>query len=97
MTGGAGKTMTWFSYNLPNLITKGTSSSQFFYGAGRGRYKQIAVAGAGGSLPAGTETTVYVGGLFEKVTKPSGVDRVQALHLGRAAIRSRCARCAPMA
>jgi RHS repeat-associated protein len=73
MTGGAGKTMTWFSYNLPNLITKGTSSSQFFYGAGRGRYKQIAIAGAGGSLPAGTETTLYVGGLFEKVTKPSGV------------------------
>ena len=73
MTSGAGKTMTWFSYNLPNLITKGTSSSQFFYGAGRGRYKQIAIAGAGGSLPAGTETTRYVGGLFEKVTKPSGV------------------------
>jgi len=73
MTAGAGKTISWFSYNLPNLITKGTSSSQFFYGAGRGRYKQIAIAGAGGSLPAGTETTVYVGGLFEKVTKPSGV------------------------
>jgi len=26
--GVTGKTMTWFSYNLPNLITEGTSSSQ---------------------------------------------------------------------
>lgn len=68
-----GSTITWFSYNLPNKINKGTSYAQFFYGAGRGRYKQIAVTAAGGPLPAGTETTIYIGGLFEKVTKPSAV------------------------
>lgn len=68
-----GSTITWYSYNLPNRIDKGSNYSQFFYGAGRSRYKQVAVTAAGGPLPAGTESTVYIGGLFEKVTKPSGV------------------------
>lgn len=68
-----GSAISWYSYNLPNRIDKGSSYSQFFYDAGRSRYKQIAVTAAGGPLPARTETTVYVDGLFEKVTKPSGV------------------------
>lgn len=65
--------ITWYSYNLPNRIDKGNNYSQFFYGAGRDRYKQVAYTAPGGSLPSGTETTIYVGGLYEKVTKPSGV------------------------
>lgn len=73
MTTKNGSSITWYSYNLPNTINKGSNSSQFFYGADRQRYKQIAVTAAGGSLPAGTETTIYVGSLFEKVTKPSAV------------------------
>lgn len=73
MTIRNGSAITWTSYNLPSLIAKASNSSQFFYGASRARYKQIAITAAGGSLPAGTETTVYVGSLFEKVTKPSGV------------------------
>jgi RHS repeat-associated protein len=68
-----GSTITWYSYNLPNRIDQGSSYSQFFYGASRARYKQVAVTAPGGSLPAGTETTMYVGGLYERVTKPSGV------------------------
>jgi RHS repeat-associated protein len=69
----AGSTISWTSYNLPSLINQGANSAQFFYDANRARYKQISVTAAGGNLPAGTETTVYVGALFEKVTKPSGV------------------------
>jgi RHS repeat-associated protein len=68
-----GSSITWYSYNLPNRIDKGSNYSQFSYGADRGRYKQVAVTAAGGSLPVGSETTIYVGGLFEKVTKSSGV------------------------
>lgn len=65
--------ISWYSYNLPNRIDKGNNYSQFFYGASRDRYKQIAYTAPGGSLPSGTETTIYVGGLYEKVIKPSGV------------------------
>jgi RHS repeat-associated protein len=68
-----GSAIAWTSYNLPSNIAKGGNSAQFSYGASRARYKQVAVTAAGGSLPAGTETTIYIGGLFEKVTKPSGV------------------------
>ena len=73
MTTRNGSSIAWTSYNLPSTINKGGNSSQFFYGADRQRYKQIAVTAAGGSLPAGTETTIYVGSLYERVTKPSGV------------------------
>jgi RHS repeat-associated protein len=68
-----GDAISWYSYNLPNRIDRGSNYSQFFYGAGRDRYKQVAFTTAGGMLQAGTETTVYIGNLFEKVTKPSGV------------------------
>jgi RHS repeat-associated protein len=69
-----GSSLTWASYNLPTLINQGTNSAQLFYGASRARYKQISTTASGGNLPAGTETTLYVGnGMFEKVTKPGGV------------------------
>ena len=68
-----GSNITWFSYNLPNRIDHGSNYAQFFYGTDRSRYKQIAFTASGGVLPAGTETTLYVRGLFERVTKPSGV------------------------
>jgi RHS repeat-associated protein len=73
MTTRNGSTITWTSYNLPSLINQGSSSTQFWYGASRARYKEVTNTAAGGPLPAGTETTLYVGGIFEKVTKPSGV------------------------
>ncbi len=69
-----GSAITWYSYNLPNRIDRGTNYSQFYYGADRERYKQIAYTAAAGSDPATTETTLYVSGVFEKVAKqPSGV------------------------
>jgi RHS repeat-associated protein len=69
-----GSSLTWTSYNLPSLINQGSNSSQLFYGASRARYKQVTTTASGGNLPAGTETTVYVGnGMLEKVTKPGGV------------------------
>jgi RHS repeat-associated protein len=88
-----GSATTWYSYNLPNRVNKGSNYSQFFYGAGRSRYKQIAVTTAGGSLPAGTETTIYVAGLFEKVTKLSGViEYKHYIQAGNAAVAQRTLR-----
>lgn len=72
MTRG-GSNITWYSYNLPKKIDNGSNSAEFFYGAARSRFKQIAITAAGGSLPAGTQTTLYIAGLYEQVTKPSGV------------------------
>jgi RHS repeat-associated protein len=58
---------TWTSYNQPSGINgPNSSSSQFFYNADHQRYKQIAAHNGT------TETTIYVGGLLEKVTLPTG-------------------------
>jgi RHS repeat-associated protein len=74
MTLRGGQATTWFSYNLPNQIRKtATTHATFSYGASRARYKQVSVTASGQSMPAGTETTIYIGSLFEKVTKPSAV------------------------
>ncbi len=74
MTSGGGRTVTWTSFNKPYQISRGTGASQtrstFFYGPDRSRYKQVALRdranGAGGKE---TETTLYVGGLFEQVDR----------------------------
>jgi RHS repeat-associated protein len=66
MTSRDGSTIGYTSYNLPGVINAGSNSSTLSYGAYRNRYKQSAVtAGV-------TETTVYIGGILEKVTR-SGV------------------------
>ena len=58
-----GSPITWYSYNLPNTISaSGSNSSQFFYAPDRSRWKQVA------SYGGTTETTIYIGGLIEKVT-----------------------------
>jgi RHS repeat-associated protein len=71
--GAVVQTLTWTSYNQPNLITggwptigSGTSTSQFFYDENHQRYKQIA------SYSGSLETTFYVGGLLEKMINSSG-------------------------
>jgi RHS repeat-associated protein len=62
--GGSG--ISYTSYNLPSVINSGSNSSTLSYGAFRNRYRQVAVTGAG------TETTLYVAGLFERVTRTTG-------------------------
>ncbi len=71
--GAPTSTLTWTSYNQPNLITSGwptintgTSSSQFFYDHNHQRWKQIA------SYSGTPETTLYIGGLLEKMTSSGG-------------------------
>ena len=63
-----GSTISYASYNLPTSIASGANSSTLTYGAWRNRIKQVAVSSGS------TETTVYVGGLLEKVTKGSTVE-----------------------
>lgn len=58
-----GVTQTWDAANFPVTLTNGTYSAAFNYGPSRARYKQVA------SYSGRTETTFYVGSLYEKVTK----------------------------
>jgi RHS repeat-associated protein len=68
MTGRNGSTIGYTSYNLPNVIMAGSNSSTLSYGAFRNRYKQV-------SLNAGTyETTIYVGGMLEKVSRSAAIE-----------------------
>jgi RHS repeat-associated protein len=58
---------TWTSFNQPNDVSASAgSSSQFFYNADHQRYKQVA------SYSGSIETTIYVGGLLEKVSSSAG-------------------------
>ncbi len=60
-----GGAISAYSYNLPNQINFNGSSSQFSYDSNHQRWKQVANY-------AGTiETTHYIGGLFQVVTRGS--------------------------
>jgi RHS repeat-associated protein len=61
----AGGSITWYSYNLPNSISYSGNSTQFFYNASHQRWKQVA------SYSGTTETTHYVGGMLEIMTRGS--------------------------
>ena len=50
--------IAWNSYNLPATITEGASSVSFSYGADRQRFRQV--------NSFANQTTIYVGGLYEK-------------------------------
>jgi RHS repeat-associated protein len=64
-----GASLTWTAYNLPKLINQSDgNSSQFQYGPDRQRYKHVAVSGAN------TETTIYIQGIFEKLTRGSLIE-----------------------
>jgi RHS repeat-associated protein len=62
----AGGTITWKSYNLPDTINYNGNSSAFYYNPDLKRWRQIAVSSGI------TETTHYVGGMLEVVTRGSG-------------------------
>ncbi len=64
MTSRVGSAISWSSYDLPLVLNQDGASSQFAYTPGRSRWKQVAVYSA-----STTETTLYLGGVMEKVTR----------------------------
>lgn len=74
-TAGRGQTITPTSYNLPSTISASGVSSQFWYTPDRGYYKQQA------TYVDGTSTTMYIGGILEKVTSSTAT---QYRHMIRA-------------
>ena len=88
MTSGRGATIDWTSYNYPSCIRlgaacTGTSSdySSFSYTPDRQYWRQISNYTSGG-----TATTLYIGGLLEKVTTASGTDYRHMIRAGGSTI-----------
>ncbi|MEI8296621.1 MAG: RHS repeat-associated core domain-containing protein [Pseudomonadota bacterium] len=69
MSTRAGNSITWSSYNLPTLINGSGVSASFSYGPDRQRKQQVSTYTTDGTV--GTETTIYVGGIFEIETTPA--------------------------
>ncbi|NOX76611.1 MAG: hypothetical protein GXP17_08395 [Gammaproteobacteria bacterium] len=65
--GIAGKVITYTAFNKPETITKGENSTRFEYDIGRARYLQVATSSSG------TTKTHYLGQLFERTQKTSGI------------------------
>ena len=68
MSSRAGNSISWASYNLPTLINGAGVSASFSYGPDRQRKQQVSTYTTDGTV--GTETTIYVGGVFEIETTP---------------------------
>lgn len=86
-----GRAVLWWSSNLPRSIVTATGRSDFWYAPDGARWKQVTVEGET------AETTIYLGGLLEKVVRggkttwrhriptPTGVAGVHLRHAdGRA-------------
>lgn len=80
MLTGRGQTMTWKSYDLPASITSSGLSSQFDYTPDRRYWQQTA------QYSNGPETTIYVGGLLEKVTGSTTIEYRHYLRAGSARV-----------
>jgi RHS repeat-associated protein len=76
MTSRAGNTISWFSYNQPNLISYGSNSTQFKYNASHRRWMQSA------NFAGTPETTYYVGGLLEKLVRSTVTEYRHQIPIG---------------
>jgi RHS repeat-associated protein len=88
MTSGRGATIDWTSYNYPSCIRLGSSCSgtstdyaAFSYTPDRQYWKQVS-----NYASTGTATTIYVGGLLEKVTTSAGTDYRHMIRAGSSTI-----------
>jgi len=66
---GAGRSISWSSYNKPTYIVSSQGSSEFDYSPSRKRFKHYQTNNSSNT----NKTTYYVGGSFEKVVNSSGV------------------------
>jgi RHS repeat-associated protein len=66
MTTRAAGSISYYSYNQANIINYSGNSTQFFYNANHQRWKQVA------NYSGTTETTHYIGGLLEIMTRGTG-------------------------
>ena len=75
-------TISWTSFNKPAVIAHGGRRSEFAYGADRARIRQARDLDGGGI----DETTVYVGGVYEKTVSGAGSAHRHYIRAGGAVI-----------
>ena len=91
MTSGRGRTISWTSFNYPSCISTTSSCSgsaiysQFSYTPDRQYWKQVSNYPPNGSNPT-LATTIYVGGLLEKVTAGTNTDFRHLIQAGSSTI-----------
>ncbi|MEE9357303.1 RHS repeat domain-containing protein [Candidatus Vondammii sp. HM_W22] len=68
MSGGAGRTITWASFNKPLSIIRGNDSVSFEYDADHNRIRSDVIKNY-----TETTTTVYLGKSYERVTLDQGI------------------------
>ena len=78
---GRGSTIDWTSFNYPASIANGANTSTFSYTPDRQYWKQVSNYASGGAA-----TTIYVGGLLEKVTTAAGTDYRHMIRAGSSTI-----------
>jgi RHS repeat-associated protein len=82
LVSGAGRTLTYKSFNLPGTITQGADSFQYVYNVEHERVKLVV------TRASGVYTSIYLhpnGGdelLFEKETTPSGTEHRHYVNVG---------------
>jgi hypothetical protein len=73
MTSGAGRTITWNSFDMPMLMTQGTDSSTFYYGPDHQRVTQVRSDAVTIRYAGAMEVEVKAGTTTAKTYLPLGV------------------------
>jgi RHS repeat-associated protein len=81
MTSGRGATITWTSSNYPASITSGSNTTSFNYTPSLQYWRQVSNYTSGGAA-----TTLYIGGLLEKVATSAGDDYRHMIRAGSSTI-----------
>jgi RHS repeat-associated protein len=80
MYSGRNQSIVWSSYNKPTSITEGSLYSNFDYTPMRQYWRQVA------NYSNGTSTTIYVGGMMQKVSSAGNVDYRHIIAAGDATV-----------
>ena len=81
VTNARGATIGWTSYNYAASITNGADSASFSYTPDRQYWRQISNYTSGGNA-----TTIYIGGMLEKVITSAGTDYRHMIHAGNSTV-----------
>ena len=81
VTSSRGATISWTSFNRPLTITNGSNVSTFSYTPDRQYWKQQSTYTVGGE-----STSIYIGGLLEKVTTGTTTDYRHMIRAGNSTI-----------
>jgi YD repeat-containing protein len=80
MTGGNGRSFSYFSFNKPRSIENAAARSEFTYDSEHNRLTHTSVVGGV------TNSTLYVGGLYERTVAPTGIQHRHFIAAGNSLV-----------